>query len=386
MAMNDFAQTPRPGMGGKRQLLFSLSLVACIALALVVSGCAALPDIAKHVKEFTEGEERSNDQVLVDKAYEAMHDGNYAYAEVYLDAAMQVNPSNSFALLNMGIVYEHTAREEEARALYANLIRLAPTNKVMRADDDSWIGKTVTQLAEERLAGLDRAVLARAVRGTEAQENTPTVDPDVNLESDWRSRVDERIALLEELKIQKFISEDEFIARVGGAWVLARMMPTPDTGGVVQRLTSLESYQRRGLIEADVYARERSVILDSVAPIRGIPVEGQTAAKEEAAAKAAAMASADEKAMPEAERRAAGKARVHLASYRSEKAARKGWSTIKEQFKDLLGALSGNVRKVDLGPEKGIYYRVTAGPLEDSAAKALCKKMHTRKHFCQVGA
>ena len=386
-AMKDQAKAMRPAAGAGRQLFFSLALVAVVALALAAGGCAALPDIARTVKEYSPFKPATNDQILVDKAFNEIQGGNYAYAEVYLDAALQVNPSHSFALLNLGIVYEKTGRDEEARGIYVNLIRLAPTDIASRSGDDAAIGKTVTQLAEEQLAGLDRAMLARAVRGTEANEHVPDVDSDVDLESDWRGRVDERIALLEELKVQKFISDDEFIARVGGAWVLARMMPTPDTDGVIHRLTSLESYQRRGLLEADVFASERMVILDSVAPIRGVPVEGQVAAIEESKAAAAAEAEA-EMMNGEAEAKPIARAdtRIHLASYRSEKAARKGWSDLKSRYKDLLGSLDSRVNKIDLGPEKGIYYRLTAGPLGTSEAKTLCQQLLNRKHFCQISA
>lgn len=379
----------RPAVGAGRQLFFSIALVAVVGLALVAGGCAALPDLARSVKEYSPFKPATNDQILVDKAFNEIQGGNYAYAEVYLDAALQVNPSHSFALLNLGIVYEKTGRDEEARGIYTNLIRLAPTDIASRSGDDAAIGKTVTQLAEEQLAGLDRAMLALAVRGTEANEHVPDIDSDVDLESDWRGRVDERIALLEELKIQKFISDDEFIARVGGAWVLARMMPTPDTNGVVHRLTSLESYQRRGLLEADVFASERMVILDSVAPIRGVPVEGQVAAIEESKATAAAEAKTEAEMMgddAEAKPIARADTQIHLASYRSEKAARKGWSDLKGRHKDLLGALDSHVNKIDLGPEKGIYYRLTAGPLGTSEAQTLCQQLLSRKHFCQISA
>ena len=350
----------RPKVGPGRQLFFSLSLVAVIGLALVAGGCAALPDIARTVKEYSPFKPATNDQILIDKAFNEIQSGNYAYAEVYLDAALQVNPSHSFVLINLGRVYEKTGREKKARGIFVNLIWLAPTDIASRSGDDAAIGKTVTQLAEEQLAGLNRAMLALAVNGTEANEHVPYIDSDVDLESDWRGRVDEGIALLEELKIQKFISDDEFIARVGGAWVLARMMPTPDTNDVVHRPTSLESYQRRGLLEPKVFASERMVVLDSVAPIRGVPVEGQVAATEESKATSDAAASA------EAETEMMGDkseikpvvtvdTQIHLASYRSEKAARKGWSDLKRRHKGLLGALDSHVNKIDLGPEKGIY-------------------------------
>ena len=73
--------------------------------------------------------------------------------------------------------------------------------------------------------------------------------------------------------------------------------------------------------------------------------------------------------------------------YRSEKAARHGWKTLKKRHGDLLGNLSSRVNEVDLGPGKGVYFRVEAGPLRDQkSAVELCKKLKTRKMFCTVTA
>ena len=89
--------------------------------------------------------------------------------------------------------------------------------------------------------------------------------------------------------------------------------------------------------------------------------------------------------MPHETAAAAEGAHVHLASYRSEKADRRGWKTLKKRHGDLLGNLSSRVNEVDLGPGKGVYFRVEAGPLRDQkSAVELCKKLKTRKMFCTV--
>ena len=169
--------------------------------------------------------------------------------------------------------------------------------------------------------------------------------------------------------------------------MLAHITPAPDTNGVVHRLTSLESYQRRGLLKPKVFASERMVILDSVAPIRGVPVEGQIASIEETkAASDAAIDAAMTGDKSEIKPVVTVDTQIHLASYRSEKAARKGWSDLKGRHKDLRGALASHVNKIDLGPEKGIYYRLTAGPLGTSEAQTLCQQLLSRKHFCQISA
>lgn len=79
---------------------------------------------------------------------------------------------------------------------------------------------------------------------------------------------------------------------------------------------------------------------------------------------------------------ASGKVEVRLGSLRSPEAARDEWRRLKQQNADLLGNLKANAVSVDLG-EKGIYYRIMAGPLADhGAAERLCAEMKRRNHGC----
>jgi hypothetical protein len=78
----------------------------------------------------------------------------------------------------------------------------------------------------------------------------------------------------------------------------------------------------------------------------------------------------------------AGPVHVRLASVRSAEAARDEWSRLKRENPDLLGKLSAVAVRADLG-EKGIYYRIQAGPLSDAAAaERLCSQLKRRKLGC----
>ena len=80
---------------------------------------------------------------------------------------------------------------------------------------------------------------------------------------------------------------------------------------------------------------------------------------------------------------ATGTAAVHLASYKDPKNADRGWAQLTKSYADLLGPLSPVVKRVDLG-SKGIYHRLHAGPLPDSAqAEALCKALKQRGVYCK---
>jgi cell division septation protein DedD len=73
---------------------------------------------------------------------------------------------------------------------------------------------------------------------------------------------------------------------------------------------------------------------------------------------------------------------VRLGSVRSPDAAREEWARLKRTHSDLLGSLSGFAVRTDLG-ERGIYYRIQAGPLPDrAAAERLCSEMKQRNSGC----
>jgi len=72
-----------------------------------------------------------------------------------------------------------------------------------------------------------------------------------------------------------------------------------------------------------------------------------------------------------------------LASIRSEDAVRAEWGRLKGKYPDMLGGLDLTVARADLGA-KGIFYRLRAGPLSESAAKKLCADLAKNKVGCLV--
>ena len=75
---------------------------------------------------------------------------------------------------------------------------------------------------------------------------------------------------------------------------------------------------------------------------------------------------------------------IQLASVLSEDAAMAEWKRINGGHKDLLGGLAPAVTKADLG-DKGVFYRLRAGPLADkAAADALCASLSAAKVGCIV--
>ena len=93
------------------------------------------------------------------------------------------------------------------------IIRRNPTNIAEYAADDVLVGQTVTDIARRNLATLDRQVIARAARNSVSPVEVAVKPAKHNLESDWRSRMDERRSILQDLYADGFISEDELMAR-----------------------------------------------------------------------------------------------------------------------------------------------------------------------------
>ncbi len=77
--------------------------------------------------------------------------------------------------------------------------------------------------------------------------------------------------------------------------------------------------------------------------------------------------------------------RVQLAAVRSLERAQEEWDRLRRKNTDLLGKLALSVVKADLGPKKGVFYRLRAGPLADeAAARGLCAKLASRKVGCLI--
>lgn len=80
----------------------------------------------------------------------------------------------------------------------------------------------------------------------------------------------------------------------------------------------------------------------------------------------------------------AGSFQIQLASARSEQGAMAEWNRIVGKNKDALAGLTPNVARVDLG-DKGVFFRLRAGPLADrAAADALCGTLGAQNVGCIV--
>ncbi|MEI6985688.1 MAG: SPOR domain-containing protein [Rhodospirillaceae bacterium] len=75
--------------------------------------------------------------------------------------------------------------------------------------------------------------------------------------------------------------------------------------------------------------------------------------------------------------------RIQLGSVRTEVEAKSEWTRLQGRHRDLLGALSPVVKRADLG-ERGVYYRLQAGPLDEVRARDVCAQLQILKVGCQL--
>ena len=136
----------------------------------------------------------------------------------------------------------------------------------------------------------------------------------------------------------------------------------------------LERLKEGAYISSDEYTKERRAIEQAMQPEP--PVMAMAPAPAVSKSPPSEMAAGSKMTGPQPA--------VHLASYRSKKAANRGWSQLRRAHKALLSNLSSEISRVNLGKTKGIFFRLKAGPLDDKdAAVDICRKLKSRRQFCE---
>ena len=146
--------------------------VCCVVLAVFVAGCASTKKVATGVSsaagKVITGTGEVTDEALTqlgvtrdmwhnETGYRALSKGDYKKAEDDLNAALKAKPTNPFALLNLGALYQNTGRNDEAKKMYAKLIELNPSTKASRSNKKGAQGKKLVDIAKENMAMMDHA-------------------------------------------------------------------------------------------------------------------------------------------------------------------------------------------------------------------------------------
>jgi len=100
------------------------------------------------------------DQRYSNWGFDELANGNYKKAEEYLTKALEANPNNPYAILNMGVVYHHTERKEQARERYEKVLSLSERerNRIAQRSNKDWArNEKLGKIAKKNLEILDPA-------------------------------------------------------------------------------------------------------------------------------------------------------------------------------------------------------------------------------------
>jgi len=123
----------------------------------------------------------------------------------------------------------------------------------------------------------------------------------------------------------------------------------------------------------------------SVAPPDIIPVVAIDSARvEERSVEAAVAPPATPRIVAKAAATGAA-SRIQVGAVRSRDAARQEWNRIKGRCGALLDGFQPDIVRADLGPPRGVYYRLHIGPIvEPQDAESLCDALSGRGVNCFV--
>ncbi len=170
---------------------------------------------------------------------------------------------------------------------------------------------------------------------------------------------------------------------------MERRPPPADLLAAAAMVGHLEVLRMESLISAPEFEAEKAAI-EQVMSTGFLPSEAP--ASKSGAAKGGTKVASNSPAMPAAAAASALDTPItgpvlHLASFRSEASAMNGWNTALAANRGVLGGVKPIVRKVDLGAEKGIFYRLMTGPFASlSAAEAACIQLKQNNQFCRASA
>lgn len=98
----------------------------------------------------------SRDQDLANKGFKYIEKGQLAEAEKVLLEAVQINPNNAYAVLNLGTVYQRTGRFDLAREMFEKVIAMNATQNPPKRSKFLDESKNLKEIAEYNLTTLPK--------------------------------------------------------------------------------------------------------------------------------------------------------------------------------------------------------------------------------------
>ncbi len=305
--------------------------------------------------------------------------GDYATAEQFLGDALEYNPANEYALLNLGVVYQDTGRPELARRTYAEIIRINRLERAALIVARKNGGLSPMLLARENLADLnlspamvDNSAPAPSWFGNNAPIDSRNFSA---LYSDMSAVFDNLQALAESMRLMS-----------GTLRAAAKEAEKQETLASAAKVKTADSSAAMtdgadNAADSDAPAAKQMAALDTTTG------DGHEKAPSDMADSTAGDDNGGEHAIARAEEVTGDgpSVRVHIASFRSENGAEQGWQILQKSHPDLLSNYDAQIREIDFGAGMGIFFRVQAGPLaSEDSAKQLCERLKSRGLYFAV--
>jgi hypothetical protein len=99
---------------------------------------------------------------------------------------------------------------------------------------------------------------------------------------------------------------------------------------------------------------------------------------------AAPPSAAPPSAAAPAPKAAPGNFRIQVGALREQAAAEAEWRRVQKRFPDELSGLEHRVQRVDLGPGKGVFFRIQSTGVSEAAAGAICTSLKAKGQPCIV--
>ncbi len=107
-----------------------------------------------NVKLYDGRPSNSEDMELSNQGFELLEDKEYDKAKEYFERALEINPDNPYALLNLGVVYEKKGQKDKAIGMYQRVIRLDPEERAALSTDPDKTGERLVDIARDNLKRL----------------------------------------------------------------------------------------------------------------------------------------------------------------------------------------------------------------------------------------
>ncbi len=378
-------------------------VAAALGLAVMVAGCST-------IEAWTGGS--SDDPNYTALGTEALKTGDYDAAEAYLRRALQADPRDEYALLSLGAVYQDTGRAKLAHATYAELIRVHEAARAAVRPAGPEAGPSAAEALNELApaSGTDEA--APPARHTAATDNAPAAAVTADASGATRQAAFDEEAPIPPASLtvlrghmtrmyanltamanaMRQMSESLHTVAETVPTEASRAGQAPDQHALANR--PLGATGESMVVTLEPTASERPPARAPGQTRRDPPAVQTSAAESESDEVAAISPSAqtEARAIPVAARAAPAEpalvgeeVQIHLGSYRNVEHAERGWNIIRDDNSDLLSNLSLHVRRIDFGPDLGVYYRLQAGPVvNEPAALDLCDSLMERDQYCAV--